>query len=136
MPASLMLLLHLGLSGPQLVQEPWCWLGLLPVVAGVSLAIAGERAFKRASTAVLPFSKPSAVVTGGPFAFTRNPMYLGLVLCLLDWALLLGSLAPFIVVPAFFVLLHFRFVLREEPFMAARFSHDYDSYRERVRRWL
>ena len=65
------------------------------------LAVAGERAFKRAGTAVLlAFSEPSAVVTGGPFAFTRNPMYLGLVLCLLGWAVLLGSLVPFISVPA------------------------------------
>ena len=76
--ALLMLLLHLGLPGPQLVHGPWRWLGLLPVVAGIALAVAGERAFKRAGTAVLSFSEPSAVVTGGPFAFTRNPMYLGL----------------------------------------------------------
>ena len=96
--ALLMLLLHLGLSGPQLVHWPWRWLGLLSVVAGVSLAIAGERAFKRAGTAVLPFSEPSAVGAGGPFACTRN---LGLVLCLLGWAVLLGSLVPFVVVPPF-----------------------------------
>ena len=60
--ALLMLLLHLGLPGPQLVHWPWRWLGLLPVVGGVALAVAGERAFKRAGTAVLPFSKPSAGV--------------------------------------------------------------------------
>ena len=76
------------------------------------------------------------MVTGGPFAFTRNPMYLGLVLCLLGWAVLLGSLVPFAVVPAFLALLHFRFVLREEPFMADRFGQDYASYHEQVRRWL
>ena len=52
---------------------------------------------------MLPFSEASALVTtGGPFAFTRNPMYLGFVLCLLGWAVLLGSLVPFVVVPAFF----------------------------------
>ena len=44
-------------------------------------------------------------------------MYLGLVLCLLGWALLLGCLVPFVVVPAFFALIHFRLVEREEPFM-------------------
>jgi protein-S-isoprenylcysteine O-methyltransferase Ste14 len=80
--------------------------------------------------------EPSAVVTTGPFAFTRNPMYLGMVLCLLGWAVLLGSLVPFVVVPAFFALLHCRFVLREEPFMAERFGQEYESYRERARRWL
>ena len=87
-------------------EWPWRWLGLLPIIAGVALAIAGERAFKRAGTAVLPFSEPSVVITG-PFAFTRNPIYLGLVLCLLGWAVLLGSFVPFVVVPAFFALIHF-----------------------------
>ena len=43
--AALMLLLHLGLPGPQLVHCTWRWLGLLPVVVGVALAVAGERAF-------------------------------------------------------------------------------------------
>ena len=134
--ALLMLLLQFGLPGPQLVHWPWRWLGLLPILGGVALAVAGERAFKRAGTAVLPFSEPSAVVTTGPFAFTRNPMYLGLVLCLLGWAVLLGSLVPFVVIPAFFALIHFRFVMREESFMAERFGQEYASYRERVRRWL
>jgi len=63
-------------------------------------------------------------------------MYLGLVLCLVGWALLLGSLVPFAAVSAFFALIHFRFVLREEPLMAAKFGQEYASYRERVRRWL
>ena len=87
----------------------------------MALAVAGERAFKRADTAVLPFSEPSALVaTGGPFAFAfANSMYLGLVLCLLGWAVLLDSLVPFAVVPALFALIHFQFVLREEPLPGA-----------------
>ena len=51
-------------------------------------------------------------------------------------AVLLGSLVPFIVVPVFLALIHYRFVLREEPFMAERFGEAYDAYRTRVRRWL
>jgi protein-S-isoprenylcysteine O-methyltransferase Ste14 len=133
---ALMVLVHVGLPGPQIVNWPWRRLGLLPTMGGVGLAIAGERAFKRAGTAVLPFSEPSALVTTGPFAFTRNPMYVGLVLCLLGWAVLLGSVVPFAVVPTFFALIHFRFVLREEPFMAERFGEAYAAYRARVRRWL
>ena len=50
------------------------------------------------------------------------------------WAVLLGSLVPFAVVPASFALIHHRFVRREEPFMAARFGEEYAGYRERVRR--
>ena len=54
----------------------------------------------------------------------------------LGWAVLLGSLVPFIIVPVFLALIHYRFVLREEPFMAERFGEAYDAYRTRVRRWL
>jgi protein-S-isoprenylcysteine O-methyltransferase Ste14 len=134
--AVLMLLLHRWLPVVGLIYWPWRWLGLVPIAAGVGLAIAGERAFARAGTAVLPFREPAAVVTSGPFAFTRNPMYLGMVACLIGWALLLGSLTPFLVVPLFFALIHHRFVLREEPFMAQRLGDAYIAYKSRVRRWL
>jgi protein-S-isoprenylcysteine O-methyltransferase Ste14 len=133
---ALMLLLHTRLPGPHLIAWPWRWLGLLPIVGGVALAVAGEHAFKRAGTAVLPFSEPSAVVTTGPFAFTRNPMYLGMVLCLVGWAVLLGTLVPVLVIPLFFAVIHYRFVLREESFMAERLGDAYATYKARVRRWL
>ncbi len=129
-------LLHRGLPGPQLVHGSWRWLGLVPIAAGVALAIAAVRSFKRAGTAVQPFSEPSVVVTTGPFAFTRNPMYLGTMLLLLGWIILLGSLVPLVVLPAYFALIHCRFVLREEPFMAERLGEPYEAYRRRVRRWL
>jgi protein-S-isoprenylcysteine O-methyltransferase Ste14 len=107
--------------------------GLLPIAGGVAVAVVGERAFKRAGTAVLP---SSALVTTGPFAVTRNPMYLGLVLCLLGWAVLLGSLVPFAVVPAFFALVHFRFVRHEEPSWPRGSARRSTPYKARVRRWL
>ena len=56
-------------------------------------------------------------------------MYLGLVLGVLGWAVLLGSLVPFAVVPGLFVLIHFRFVEREEPFMAERTNAECDCCR-------
>jgi protein-S-isoprenylcysteine O-methyltransferase Ste14 len=85
---------------------------------------------------LLPFSEPLAFVTAGPFEFTRNPMYLGMLLSLVGWLLRLGSLVPTMVIPCFFALIHYRFVLREEPFMAEHFGDAYAAYRARVRRWL
>ncbi len=134
--AAFMLLLQRWLPVLDLIGWPWRWLGLVPIAAGIALTIAGERAFARAGTAVVPFREPSALVTGGPFAFTRNPMYLGMVACLIGWALLLGSLSPFLVIPLFFALIHYRFVLREEPFMTERLGAAYIAYKARVRRWL
>lgn len=131
-----MLGLHRAMPIVQLLDWPWRWVGVLPILLGIALAIWGERQFKKAGTAVLPFSKPSALVTTGPFVFTRNPMYLGMMLCLLGWFLALGSLGPILVIPAFALLIHHRFVVREEAFMEQHFGDSYIAYKSRVRRWL
>ena len=128
--------LHVWMPGPVLLDWPWRWLGLLPIVAGGGLAVWGERQFVRAGTAVLPFRTPSALVTSGPFAFTRNPMYLGMFASLAGWSLLLGTSTPILPIPVFVWWLRRRFVLREEVFMEQNFGESYRAYKARVRRWL
>lgn len=131
-----MALLHRLVPGPAFLDWPGRWSGVLPILAGVGLAIWGERQFARAGTAVIPFREPSAVVTSGPFAFTRNPMYLGMLLCLAGWLLLLGTPVPALAIPVFALLIHRRFVLREETFMEQHLGESYRPYKARVRRWL
>ena len=131
-----MLALHLALPLARLVFWPWRLAGFVPVVGGLALAVAGERCFARAGTAVRPFQPSTALVTAGPFRYTRNPMYLGLLLVLGGVWLLLGTLAPLVVLPMFFWLLHARFVLPEEGLMEHTFGAAYVDYRRRVRRWL
>ncbi|MEO8743617.1 MAG: isoprenylcysteine carboxylmethyltransferase family protein [Lysobacteraceae bacterium] len=110
---------------------------VLALVGGVT-AIAGEREFKRAKTTANPL-KPqnaSALVTSGVFRFTRNPMYLGLVLFLLGWAAYLCS-AWALVGPVIFVLYISRFqIAPEERILSNLFGTAYADYRSRVRRWL
>ena len=124
------------LPGPVLLSGGARWLGLLPIILGLALGLWGIACFRRARTSPIPFAEPSAVVTDGPYRFTRNPMYLGLVLLLLGWAMLLGSTLPFLLVPLFLLVIDRRFVRREEPFLAERLGPAYDAYRQRVRRWL
>jgi protein-S-isoprenylcysteine O-methyltransferase Ste14 len=54
--------------------------GLLPVVAGIALNLAADRQFKRRATTVKPFQRSSALITDGVFRWSRNPMYLGMVM--------------------------------------------------------
>ena len=131
-----MLALHRLLPVARPIPWPWSLAGVVPLLAGLGLAIWGERHFKRAGTAVRPFAPSSALVEGGPYRFTRNPMYIGLLLVLAGLWLLLGSLSPLLVLPALFLLLHTRFVIPEEAHMARHFGERYQSYRRRVRRWL
>lgn len=110
-----------------------------PVAAvGVSLDAIALLHFFRRRTTVNPLKPASAtaLVTGGIYRFSRNPMYLGLATLLLAWAFYLGNLAAFAGV-ALFVLYMNRFqIAPEERALEERFGAEYIAYRTRVRRWV
>jgi protein-S-isoprenylcysteine O-methyltransferase Ste14 len=98
--------------------------------------VVADRQFKQAKTTVKPFQRSSALVTNGAYRICRHPMYLGFVLILSGMAILTGSLSPFVVVPAFAVLVEVVFIREEERMMAAEFGDAWLAYKEKVRRWL
>ena len=112
------------------------WLGVLPMVAGVALVIACAVRFKRAGTTLVPHEQPTALVTDGPFRFSRNPIYLGMLVFLAGVAMALGSLTPFLVIPAFAAWIHALFIVPEERRLEAAFGDAYRDYARRVRAWL
>ena len=105
---------------------------------GVSVALLGFLALSQANTTINPVNpeKASAVVTGGVYNYTRNPMYVGLTGLLVGWAIWLS--VPWLVLgPVAFMLYLTRFqIIPEERAMSSKFGRDYDEYRKRVRRWL
>jgi protein-S-isoprenylcysteine O-methyltransferase Ste14 len=107
-------------------------------LAGGATALAGDLEFKRARTTINPL-KPqnaSSLVTSGVYRFTRNPMYLGLLLVVLGWAAFLCS-AVALVGPVIFVAYIGRFqIAPEERVLSAKFGTAYSGYLARVRRWL
>lgn len=111
-------------------------LGVALLTAGITAATAAARRFARAGTSIVPFTDASVLVSHGPFAISRNPMYTGMVVGLAGIALALNSPWPWLVVPALFALLRQRFVVPEERLMEATFGAAWLDYRSRVRRWL
>lgn len=115
-------------------------LALAGVLAGVGvlLARAGFRAFGRANTTTNPVNieAASALVTSGIYSYTRNPMYLGLVVFLLAWAVYLA--VPWTLLgPLAFVLFITRFqIIPEERVLHKKFGDAYGAYQRQVRRWL
>lgn len=108
------------------------------VAAGVAFDLLGLLAFRASRTTVNPLrpERASALVTGGVYRITRNPMYVGMALLLLAWAVHLGSALPF-VGPIAFVAYITRFQIRpEERALRERFGDEFDRYAARVRRWL
>lgn len=114
--------------------------GLAILVCGLGFAVmlAGVVSFRRARTTVNPLKPESAtaLVTGGVYRYTRNPMYLGMLLVLLGWAVFLASPAA-LAGPVAFALYIQRFQIRpEERALEALFGEAFVQYRSRVRAWL
>lgn len=110
----------------------------LLLLAGLSLDLCGLVAFRRRRTTINPMrpANASTLVTGGIYRFTRNPMYLGLLLVLTAWAVHLSSPWPFLG-PVAFVLYIGRFqIAPEERALQARFGTAWTDYAARVRRWV
>jgi protein-S-isoprenylcysteine O-methyltransferase Ste14 len=126
-----------GFAWAQIVVFQSLPLAVLFGGTGVGLAIWGERMFAAAGTDIMPASTTNKrLVTGGPFRFTRNPMYLGMVLVSLGIGLYAGT-APFFVVPILmFLLCNFVFIPFEEAKMQRQFGNQYTDYLHRVRRWI
>jgi len=128
--------LHYYLPLTQLFESPMHRTGLVPLLLGLVIMVSGASAFKRKETPLIPFETSTALVTSGPFRFTRNPMYLGMVLILTGIAMLFGSLAPVLIVVVFFVIIRHQYVIPEESMMVELFGDEFKRYCSRVRRWL
>ncbi|MCG3202545.1 MAG: hypothetical protein NFCOHLIN_02428 [Gammaproteobacteria bacterium] len=106
--------------------------------AGVCVSMSGVATFRRAGTTVNPHRPRAAtsLVTGGIYRYTRNPMYLGLLMVLLGWGIFLAN-GPAVLLIAGFVLYIGRFqIAPEERALSDLFGPEYEAYRDRVRRWL
>lgn len=104
---------------------------------GVGLAMSGVLTFRRAKTTVNPTTPAaaSALVRTGVFRFTRNPMYLGLLLCLVAWAIFLSSVLALLSAPLFVVYMNRFQIAPEERALAALFGDSFAAYKRDVRRW-
>ncbi|HCI76960.1 MULTISPECIES: methyltransferase family protein [Psychrobacter] len=107
-------------------------------VIGLSLGIMGVTQFRIAQTTPNPqaLEKVSSLVTSGVYQYSRNPMYVGLVLILLGWAFYLSHFLAFVLLPIF-ILYMTRFQIQpEEQMMARKFGKTYQDYLNKVRRWI
>jgi protein-S-isoprenylcysteine O-methyltransferase Ste14 len=112
------------------------WVGGVLVFTPPLLVLSAALTFRRHQTAINPLGRVTTIVSSGPFRYTRNPMYLSLLVIYaggmlafrLPWAAIL-----FIPV---FLALHFGVIIPEERHLDTAFGEPYRSYRQRVRRWL
>ena len=105
---------------------------------GQGISIAGIVAFRRARTTVNPL-KPdaaSALVSGGVYRATRNPMYLGLLVTLIGWAAWLSNPAALLFLPIFVLYINRFQIVPEERALSKLFGAEYAAYKRSVHKWL
>jgi protein-S-isoprenylcysteine O-methyltransferase Ste14 len=119
------------------IDIPYAWpIGIALAAASVTIVIAGFVAMHRAGTNVDPYQPTTAIVTRGPYRWSRNPLYIGLTLGYLSAALIVDVAAAIILLPAALVVMHYGVIRREERYLESKFGETYRAYRERVRRWI
>jgi protein-S-isoprenylcysteine O-methyltransferase Ste14 len=105
-------------------------------VAGFCLAVWGERTFVHAGTEVFPASHTNRkLVTNGPFRYTRNPMYSGLLLAMLAVACYFGTWPFYAAAVVLFALIQSVFIPFEEAKMERQYGAAFREYKSRTRRW-
>lgn len=105
---------------------------------GFLCGVSGVLNFRKARTTVHPGRPEHAakLVTTGIYRLTRNPMYLGLLLMLAGWALVLANVLALLLLPGFVICMNGLQILPEERILGAKFGAEFEAYARTVRRWL
>jgi len=111
--------------------------GIVPLSVGIVLLLACVREFYVAGRGTLaPWAPPTALVVTGLYKWSRNPMYIAVLLILSGWAIGFRSWPLALYAVVVLVAFHLRIVLHEEPWLARTFGNSWIQYRKRVSRWL
>lgn len=110
--------------------------GAVLVAGSLALVSGAVQTFRREGTNVIPTRPALKIVTNGPYRFTRNPMYLGMVLFLLGISLAFSLEWGIILAPILWIAFDRLIVAREEAYLTGKFGADYQALRDKTRRWL
>lgn len=113
-------------------------IALFFAAVGFLIDLLSLRQFRRAQTTVNPLNpeKATSLVQTGVFSYSRNPMYVGLVLILFGWAIWLGAASNLGVLALFVIVITEWQIKPEEAALRTLFGQEYDDYRQLVRRWI
>jgi protein-S-isoprenylcysteine O-methyltransferase Ste14 len=120
----------------RMAPGPVRYVGLIGLVAGLALVAWTVLTYSWAGETLSPVVEPDRLVTAGPLAWTRNPLYLGVVTAVVGVAVLAGSPVAGAYGGLLAVVYHAIVVVVEEPKLEAAFGDEYRNYREAVPRWL
>jgi protein-S-isoprenylcysteine O-methyltransferase Ste14 len=122
---------------PQIKTRRFDLTGAVPFIVGVIVLLWCVRDFYVAGKGTLaPWDPPRRLVRVGLYRFSRNPMYVGVLLILIGWAAGFRTRSLVIYTTVVAILFHLRVLLHEEPWLARTFPDEWPAYKSRVPRWL
>lgn len=114
----------------------WAIVGIALTVLAVALVEWAAYVFRKADTNVLPWKPTRVIVDRGPYAVTRNPIYVGFALLQVGLGLWTNRLAVVLMVIPAIIATNMLVIAREERYLEGKFGAVYLDYKQRVRRWL
>jgi protein-S-isoprenylcysteine O-methyltransferase Ste14 len=135
---ALTLLLDWLLGDPSLgLGYDWrMMIALVFIIAGFFLIAVAAVSFRNAKTHLEPWKPTTALVTTGIFAWSRNPIYVGMVLGYTGLSFLADSVLSIAALPLVIAVIHYGVIRREEHYLDVKFGQHYRDYRAKVRRWI
>ncbi len=130
--------LALDFIWPTTLGRLWVRLAVGTVLAGGAMVLMwfALREFARAGTPVEPYHPTTALVTGGPYRVTRNPIYAGMGLLYAGVAVVANSLWALLFLVPVLAIIRYGVIAREEQYLQEKFGEPYVRYKTSVRRWI
>ena len=119
-----------------LLYLPYKLMGSICIILGFAGLIIAWLQFKRSDTTVCPTAETSGIIKNGMYRYSRNPMYLGMLLILLGASFIMGTLNSMVAPAIFFLIIDKIFIPFEEKKLLTSFGDSYNEYMMTTRRWL
>lgn len=114
----------------------WGWLGLMLLISCFGIIAWAKKLFDRAGTPVPPNQPATAIVTTGPYKYSRNPMYVAFMAGYIGLSLMADAPAMLLLGFVLFYILDQRVIVPEENYLSEKFGTVYTDYKDEVRRWI
>ena len=111
-------------------------IGLLIIISGLIFAVPALRQFFKTKNTIILIKPASSLQTTGIYSYTRNPMYLSLLLIYLGMAFIFGNWWTLFLIPVLVIVILYRIILPEERYLTRAFGEEYAAYKTKVRRWI
>ncbi len=110
--------------------------GIILIMLGLGIILNAKVKMKKAETNIEPWKPTNSIITDGIYSFSRNPVYLAMLVAYFGFMLIFNSLwfLPTLILVLF--TMHFGVILREEKYLETKFGEEYTNYKNSVRRWI